>query len=598
MRGCLRGALAPLIKKSSPSPFKGKGNKGIGLINRLIKVAKGELPADLLLANARVVNVFTGEVEPGNVAICGDRIAGVGDYHQAGEVLDLAGSYLAPGLINGHTHVESSMLDIGQYARAVVPRGTLAIVTDLHEIANVCGLEGIRYVLNRAGRLPIDVFVMAPSCVPATNLETSGASLSPEDIRRILRWRGVIGLGEVMNFPGVISGDADILSKISLARGKIVDGHAPGVRGKDLAAYVATGIHSDHESVSLDEAREKLGQGMYIMIREGSSEKNLDALLPLVTDKTYKRCLLVVDDRSCADLLRDGDIDAVVRKAIKRGLDPVRAVQLATINPAEYFRLDGLGAVAPGYVANLIVLGSLSEFRVDMVFFRGRLVARGGKPLFPEYRPRGKGLAGTVKIKPFGVEALRLKASGEAEPVIEIVPGQIVTRKRMEKVRVSDGDVVADTGRDILKLVVVERHRATGNIGLGLVTGFGLKRGALASSFAHDSHNIIAVGADDRDIFAAIQEIRRLGGGLVVAAGSKVLASLALPVAGLLSDQPLEVVAGKLEELERLARGLGTTLPSPFSTLSFLALPVIPELRLTDLGLVDVAGFRLIVRSE
>ncbi len=472
--------------------------------NSLIQVAKGELPADLVLTNARVVNVFTGEVEPANVAICGDRIAGVGDYHQGGEVLDLKGRYLAPGLINGHTHIESSMLDIGQYAQAVVPRGTLAIVSDLHELANVCGLKGIRYGLDYARRLPLDLFLMAPSCVPATSLETSGAGLSPEDIRRVLRWRGVIGLGEVMNFPGVLSGDADVLSKIDLARGRIVDGHAPGITGRDLNAYIAAGIHSDHESVSLDEASEKLRLGMYVMIREGSSEKNLDALLALVTDKTYKRCLFVVDDRSCVDLLQDGDIDAVVRKAIRLGLDPVRAVQLATINPAEYFRLDGLGAVAPGYVANLIALDDLSEFRVDLVFYRGRLVARRQEPLFPAYRPRGKRLTDTINVKPFGVEALRLTASGETEPVIEIVPGQIITRKRVETVKVSDGVIVPDTDRDVLKLAVVERHRATGIIGLGLVTGFGFKWWAIASSVAHDSPNIIAVGGKDEGIFKAI----------------------------------------------------------------------------------------------
>jgi adenine deaminase len=560
----------------------------------LISVAKGELPADLILAKAKVVNVFTGEVEPGNVAICGDSIAGVGDYHQAKQVLDLGGKYLAPGLINGHVHVESSMLDVGQYARAVVPRGTLAVVTDLHEIANVCGLDGIKYVLNCARRLPLELFLMAPSCVPATHLETSGASLEPQDIRRLLRWQGCIGLGEVMNFPGVLGGDASVLSKINLARGRVVDGHAPGVTGKNLSAYIAAGIYSDHESVSLDEAGEKLRQGMVVMIREGSSEKNLDALLPLVTDKTYKRCLFVVDDRSCGDLLRDGDIDAVVRKAIRRGLDPVRAIQMATINTAEYFRLDRLGAVAPGYLANLIALGDLSSLGIDMVFYRGRLVARDGKPLFPSYQPASQRLTNTVNIKPFNIESLRLKASGGTGPVIEVVPGQIITRKRMETVKVIDGVIVPDIGRDILKLVVVERHQATGNIGLGLVMGFGLKRGALASSIAHDSHNIVAVGTSDEDIFAAVKEIERLQGGLVVAAEGKVLASLALPIAGLLSDEPLEVVVTKLEELEQLAKDLGTTLPSPFAALSFLALPVIPELRLTDLGLVDVNEFRLI----
>jgi len=562
--------------------------------NLLISVAKGELPADLILANARVVNVFSGEVEPGNVAICGDRIAGIGDYHQAKQVVDLGNRYLAPGLINGHTHIESSMLDIGQYARAVVPRGTLAVVTDLHEIANVCGLDGIRYMLGCARRLPLDLFLMAPSCVPATPLETSGASLEPETIRQLLRWRGCIGLGEVMNFPGVLSGDESVLSKINLAEGKVIDGHAPGVSGKNLNAYIAAGILSDHESTSLEEAREKLRRGMYVMIREGSSEKNLDALLPLVTDKTYKRCMFVVDDRSCVDLLRDGDIDAVVRKAIGSGLDPVRAIQLATINTAEYFRLNGLGAIAPGYQANLIVIDELSNLSIDMVFYQGRLVARQGKPLFPLYQAAAGGLANTVNIKPFNIEALKLFASGKTEPVIEIVPDQIITKKRMERVKVLDGVIVPDTSRDILKLVVVERHQATGNIGLGLVMGFGLKKGALASSIAHDSHNIIAVGTNDKDIFIAVKEIERLHGGLVAAAEGKVLASLALPIAGLLSDEPLEVVVDKLEKLEQIAEDLGTTLKSPFSTLSFLALPVIPELRLTDLGLVDVNEFRLI----
>ena len=545
-----------------------------------------------------VVNVFTGEIEPGNVAIWGGMIAGVGDYHQAKQVLDLGGKYLAPGLIDGHTHLESSMLDVAQYARAVVPRGTLAVVTDLHEIANVSGLEGMRYVMSCARRLPLALFLMAPSCVPATHLETSGASLGVKELRQVLRWKNCIGLGEVMNFPGVLGGDEGVLSKIELARGKVVDGHAPGVSGKNLSAYIAAGIYSDHESVSLDEAREKLRQGMFIMIREGSSEKNLAALLPLVTAQTYKRCLFVVDDRSCVDLLKDGDIDAVVRRAIAGGLDPVRAIQLATINPAEYFRLDRLGAIAPGYLANLIVFDELPSFKIDMVFYRGRLVAKEGKPLFPFPKAAGKALHNTVNIKPFSLEALKLVASGEVTPIIEIVPGQIITRKRLEKVKVVAGVVVPDISRDILKLVVVERHQASGNIGLGLVAGFGLKAGALASSVAHDSHNIVAVGTNDEDIFTAIKEIERLQGGLVATAGGRVLASLALPIAGLLSAKPLEVVVAKLEKLEQAAARLGTTLPSPFSTLSFLALPVIPELRLTDLGLVDVNQFRLMKRGE
>jgi adenine deaminase len=560
----------------------------------LISVAKGDSPADLVLAKAKIVNVFTGEVETGNVAIYGDSIAGFGDYHRARRVIDLEGKYLAPGLINGHTHIESSMLDIGQYARAVIARGTLAVVTDLHELTNVCGLEGIRYILDSARRLPLELFLMAPSCVPATHLETSGACLEAEGLARVLKWKGVIGLGEMMNFPGVINADSKVLDKITLARDRVIDGHAPGVSGKDLSAYIAAGIYSDHESVSLAEAKEKLRQGMYVMIREGSSEKNLEALLPLVTDRTYKRCLFVVDDRSCADLLRDGDIDAVVRKAISLGLEPVRAIQLATINAAEYFGLKRLGAIAPGYIANMIVVGELSRFEVDMVFHHGRLVARQGKLLFKLYRPKVKQPTSTVNIKPFAVEELKLMAKEETSPVIEIVPGQIITRKLIEKVKPFDGVIVPDTSRDILKLVVVERHRASGNIGLGLVKGIGLKRGALVSSIAHDSHNIIAVGTNDGDIFIGIKEIERLQGGLAVVADGRVIGSLALPIAGLMSPEPLEAVVGNLERLNRLAMELGTKLPTPFATLSFLALPVIPELRLTDFGLVDVNAFKLI----
>jgi adenine deaminase len=560
----------------------------------LIKVARGESAADLVLANVRVINVFTGEIEAGNVAIYDGKIAGVGDYHQARQIIDLKGKYLAPSFINGHTHIESSMLDIGQYARMVVPRGTLAVVTDLHELANVSGLTGIRYILDSARRLPLNLFLMAPSCVPATHLETSGAFLDSEVLRRILRWRGVIGLGEVMNFPGVISSENNLLAKISLSKGRVVDGHAPGLSGKDLTAYIAAGIYSDHESVSLKEAKEKLRQGMYLMIREGSSEKNLDSLLPLVTDKTYKRCFFVVDDRSCRDLLRDGDIDAVVRKAISRGLEPVRAVTLATLNTAEYFGLKNLGAIAPGYMANLIVISELSSLKIDMVFHRGRLVAKQGEPLFSPNKLGSKRLLNTVNIKPFTVEALRLMSLTENRLVIEVVPDQIITKKRLEKVNIVNGVIQTDTSRDILKLVVAERHRASGNIGLGLVMGFGLKYGALVSSISHDSHNIIAVGTNDEDIFRGIKEIEKLKGGLTVVADGKILGSLALPVGGLLSDEPAEIVASKLETLETLAKSLGVKLPSPFATLSFLALPVIPQLRLTDLGLVDVNAFQLI----
>jgi len=562
-------------------------------LRELISVARGDTPADLLLKDARIVNTLVGEIEQGDVAICGDRIAGVGDYDKAREIIDLQGGFLAPALINGHTHIESSMLHPARYAQAVVPRGTLAVVTDLHEIANVCGSRGIRFVTNLARKLPLDMLFMAPSCVPATQLETSGAKISSREVKRILAHPKIIGLGEMMNFPGVVSGDEEVLKKISAAKGRVIDGHAPGLAGKELNAYLSAGILSDHESTTPEEGKEKLRRGMYLMIREGSSEKNLDALLPLVTDNTYKRCFFVVDDRNCSDLLREGDIDAVVRKAISRGLDPVRAIQMATINPAEYFRLHDRGAIAPGYIANFITITDLTKLEIDIVFYRGRPVAKQGKPLFllPPVTPE---LKDTVRIKSPTAKSLKIAAAGETYPVIEVLPGQIVTRKAVEKVRIVDGAVASDVDNDVLKLVVVERHKASGNIGLGLVKGFGLKKGALASSVAHDSHNIIAVGTNDFDILKAIEEIKILQGGLVVCANLEVLASLPLPIAGLLSPEPLDVVVSQYEHVEKAAASLGDLPPSPFAILSFLALPVIPELRLTDLGLVDVNELKLI----
>ena len=567
-------------------------------LKQLVAVARGERPADLLLKNARIVNTLVGEIEQADVVIYDGRIAGVGDYQRAEEVIDLQGKFLAPGLINGHTHIESSMLHPARYAQAVVPRGTLAVVTDLHEIANVCGLEGVRFVMDWAGRLPLDMLFMAPACVPATHLETTRVRISSAEIAEMLALPNVIGLGEVMNFPGVISGDKEVLKKIDAAQGKAIDGHAPGLSGKQLNAYVSAGVRSDHESTTLEEGREKLRRGMYLMIREGTAEKNLDALLPLVSDDTYKRCFFVVDDRSCRDLLYEGDIDAVVRKAISRGLEPVRAIQMATLNTAEYFRLYDRGAIAPGYVADLIAITDLAELEVDMVLHRGAIVAGQGRPLFSPSAVTPE-LADSVCIKPLTLDSLSLRAkrsnlSRATYPVIEIVPGQIVTKKAVERMEVVDGAVMPDPERDILKLVVMERHKASGNIGLGLVKGFGLRRGALASSVAHDSHNIIAVGVGDADILKAIEEIDRLQGGLVVCASQQILASLALPIAGLLSPEPVEAVVSQHERLEKAAAGLGSLPPAPFALLSFLALPVIPELRLTDLGLVDVAEFKLV----
>ncbi len=558
----------------------------------LFAVARGEQPADLLLLNARIVNTLSGEIEEGNVAVAGEQIAGIGGYRNAAEVINLGGRYLVPGLINGHIHPESSMLHPARYAEAVVPRGVSGIVTDLHET----GLTGARWMLDVWRRLPLDVYFMVPSCVPATHLETAGAEVTAEDIAEALTWEGSIGLGEVMNFPGVIHADGMVHGKLAMAAGRVVDGHAPEVSGMDLNAYIAAGIDSDHESTSLPEALEKLRRGMYLMIREGSSEKNLADLLYLVTDHTWPRCLFVVDDRSASDLLRDGDIDAVVRKAIALGLDPIRAVQLATINPARRFGLRGIGAIAPGYFANFCVMEDLTEFSAGDVYHRGRRVASDGEPHFDSPPPddNEEHVKGTMRVKPFTVEDLRIPAEQADRPIIEIIPDQIVTGRSEDTPTVDGDSVIADPGRDLAKLVVVERHRATGNIGRAIIRGTGLKRGALASSIGHDSHNIIAVGLNDHDLHLAVTEVERLGGGLVAVADGKVLGALPLPIAGLLSDEPLNKVVEQHEALKTIAAELGSTMPHPFATLSFLALPVIPALKLTDKGLVDVNAFRLI----
>jgi adenine deaminase len=560
----------------------------------LIAAARGDIPGDLLFRNARVVNVFTGEIEEADVLVYGGFVAGLGAGYQARETIDLRGAYLLPGLINGHTHIESSMLWVGEYARAVVPHGTAIAVSDLHEITNVAGLAGMRQVVEAAAGLPLDLRLMVASCVPATDLETSGATLGPEDIAEALALPGVIGLGEMMNFPGVVAGDSGCLDKIDAVGGRPVDGHAPGLAGKALNAYLAAGPRSDHETTRLEEGREKLRRGMYLMIREGTTEKNLADLLPLVTDRTASRCLLVVDDRSCRDLQQDGDVDAVVRKAIALGLDPVRAIQLATINPATYFGLRDVGAIGPGCRAHLLVCDDLERLRIRQVYHGGRLVAEDGRPLFEAPEAAAAALSHTFNVAGLNAASFALPASGLPAtngtvhyPVIEVVPGQIITRHSVEEVRVEGGHAIADPERDILRLAVVERHRGTGNVGLGLVRGFGLRRGALASSYAHDSHNIVVVGVNDADMARAALEVVSLQGGLVVAAEGRVVAALPLPVAGLMSPRPIDEVVRDFDAVEEAARSLGATLPAPFAVLSFLALPVIPTLKLTDRGLVD-----------
>jgi adenine deaminase len=485
------------------------------------------------------------------------------------------------------------MVPVPEFATAVVPLGTTAVFVDPHEIANVMGLSGIEYILQASQEIPLDVFIMLPSCVPASDLGTSGARLEAEDLKKLMNHPRVLGLGEMMNFPGVLDGDPKVLAKLKLAEGKVIDGHAPGLSGPDLCAYIACGIISDHESISLKEAAEKLKLGMKVMIREGLA-KNLSELLPVVNDDSFRRCMFATDDRNPKDLLDEGHVNFLVKKAIREGLKPIRAVQLATINVAEHFGLRRKGAVAPGFKADLVVIDNPKDFNVRLVFKDGKLVAREGKFLVKMGEFRVPRMFKTFRVKHLRVENFRMKAHSSSKSVIGLIPGQIYTRCLKTSVRVEDGLVVSDVENDLIKVAVIERHRATGNIGLGLVKGFGLKRGAIGSSVSHDCHNLVVLGTNDRDMLAVSRKIVEMAGGLAIVSEGKILDSLAFPIAGLMSDKPINYVKEKLEDLERLAHSLGVKVANPFMVLSFLALEVIPELKITDRGLVDVGRFQLI----
>ncbi len=556
---------------------------------RALSIAVDNQPADLILANASVVNVFNGEITQGNVAVSDGRIVGIGDYGEAEEVVDIQGAYLCPSFIDGHIHTESSLLWLPEFARAVVPRGTGGIVTDPHEIVNVAGMPGFAAMVTASRNLPIDIRFTVPSCVPASPNESSGAIISPEDIAIGLDIPETVGLGEMMNFPGVLSGDERIyrMLETTVLHRLRADGHAPGLTGRSLDAYILSGMTSDHEATELVEASEKLARGMMVMLREGSSTKNMLDLLPLVTDATYPHCCFASDDRDCAMLLQQGHLDETLRIAVGAGLDPIHAIQLATINVANYWRLGRIGAVAPGYQANLTVLQDLEQFEVLQVYFNGRLVAKDGQALFDTEIDIPDVLLNTMHVAPLGVSDLRLDPA-ESQRAVGVIDSQIVTRLLNVQTVVRDGEAVTSVEDDLLKLVTVERHHATGNVGVGYVQGFGLKRGALASSIAHDAHNIIAVGVDDPDIFLAVDTVAQLQGGLVAVAGGEIIAQMPLPVAGILSDRPLVETADLYESMEKAAHGLGSHLISPFGLLAFLALSVIPEARVTDQGFITL----------
>ena len=558
-------------------------------IQQKLSVARGEQRAELLFKNARVVNVFSGEIHRTNVAVEDGRVIGFGDY-QAKKVIDLKGAYLAPSLIDGHFHVESSMLTAPEFARAVVPHGTGAVVIDPHEYANVLGLDGIRYVLESTKNLAVDFFIMLPSCVPATHLETAGAKLTADDLKLMIHDERIVGVAELMNFPGVYLGFKSELAKIAAGKGKAIDGHAPGLRGKNLNAYALAGVRSDHESVAVDEAREKLRLGMHILLREGSTERNLEHLLPLINAHNSQNCSFATDDKLAGDLVSEGHIDHAVRVAIKGGVPPITAIQIATINTARHYQLHNLGAIAPRYWADFIVFDDLQKPVIRQTWKKGVLVAENGKYLASS--PKEVPLPRSTMNLSYQVENFAVAAKPGKIRIIEIVPDQIVTREVIEAPKVEGGQVVADVARDILKMVVVERHRATGNVGVGFVRGFKLRRGAIASSVAHDAHNVVVAGVNDADIALAIKSLERMRGGLAAVADGKVLAELPLPIAGLVSDRPLaEVIAG-MDALNAAAHSLGCDLAAPFMTLSFLSLSPIPELKLTDQGLIDARAMK------
>lgn len=562
-----------------------------------VDVAAGRRPADLLLSNARIVNVLSGEIHPGNIAIADERIVGIGNY-DARQTTDLHGQYVCPGFIDGHIHIESSMLGVPEFAKLVATHGTTAVITDPHEIANVLGADGIRFMLSSSKHCPIHVYVMASSSVPASRFESSGAELTAIDLLPLLSDRWVLGLAEMMDYPGVVSGDREEMDKLMAVGDRPIDGHAPGLSGRDLCAYIATGIGSDHECTTLEEAREKLRLGMHIMIREGSQARDLDALLPLVRPDTLGRFMLVTDDKDVEDLLAEGHMDHLIRLCIRKGLDPIHAIRLATCNTARYFGLKDLGAIAPGKLASLAVLDDLEQVRVRQVYHAGRLVAQDGEAIDNQAGQRRRHILRS-SINVHWLEPSQFAIKAPAQPrcdvhVIEVAEGSIETERAIENLPVVDGHLHADPQRDLCKIAVIERHQASGNMGLGFVRGFGLSAGAIASSVCHDSHNLVVAGTNDQDMYAAAVQLVKIRGGFCVVRDGRVLADVPLPIAGLMSEADAPTLRDQLHQLHTAAQQLDVKLRRPFMALSFLNLSVIGALKLTDQGLVDVERFELI----
>jgi adenine deaminase len=564
-------------------------------ISKLLAAARGDIPSDVLVTGGRVINVFSGEIESADIAVLGDRIAGIGPGYQAKQIVDVKGSFIAPGFIDAHVHIESSLCTPAQFAAAVVPRGVTTAVADPHEIANVAGADGVRFMATNAKGLPLNLVVMAPSCVPATPMASSAGVIGVDDLNELRKHGITHGLAEVMNYPAVTGGDEVMLAKIAAMKGRPVDGHCPAVSGRSLNAYVAAGVGSDHEATTADEAKEKLARGLYLLVREATNARNLATLLPMINRANSRRICFCTDDRTSCDLLETGSIDEMVRRAISAGIDPVDAIRMATLNPAEWFGLGDLGAIGPGRRADLVVFDDLNRPRARMVFSRGVLAARDGILLDPatlqavtDYRTLGKCDISWQDVQfAVGAKSDRIRVIGSQQD-------QLITEHRILPNKEVDGRAIADLSRDVLKIAVIERHRRSGSMGIGFIQGFGLKRGAIAGTVAHDHHNLVTIGADDASMLAASHAAAEDGGGLAVAVGDNILARLPLPIGGLMSDRPVADVAAGYRRLIGSARELGSALNDPFMAMSFMALEVIPKLKLTDHGLIDVEKFEVV----
>ncbi|MEM2636851.1 MAG: adenine deaminase [Candidatus Korarchaeota archaeon] len=559
------------------------------MIDEWIDGALGTTKPDLVLKNCTIVDVHTLSTYEGDIAIMDEHIVGIGNYSGKKEI-DVKGAYVSPGFIDAHIHLESVMVEPSEFVRIASPHGTTTIIADPHEITNVLGLEGIRYMLDATKGLPIYTYIMIPSCVPATPMETSGAELEAYMIEYLIEQKRIIGLAEVMNYPAVINANQSILEKIGAVEQHPIDGHAPDLRGKLLSAYASVGIRSDHECSNPEEAMEKIRKGMFVMIREGSAARNLVDLISVVTPKNHEFFMFATDDTHPHDLLKRGHIDHLVRLAISNGMDPLIALKIAGHNAARYFGIERIGAVAPGYIADLVVIENLNNINVVMTFKRGRLVAKDGQLVEPIAKKEVK-IRSSMNVRDFNMDKLKVVAKGERIRVIGVIPGQLITKSLVMNARIKDGYVVPDVERDILKIAVVERHRATGNVGVGFIHGMGIKEGAMATTIAHDSHNIICVGTSDEYMNKAITEVIRIGGGIVLCTDKNIM-ELPLPIAGLISNLKIEEVADRFNKIVETAHAIGSRLSDPFMTLSFMALPVIPELKITDKGLFDVTDFK------